>query len=813
MRNLDLENKVQQDLTTSINSFKGVVRNYEIFPIYILLKRLNPNFDNIVNAKRHESDLEIYRRLCNTIESDNSDLKSAFRILESEFNSHVYVHWPSWFKNFPIDSVTQEEFEIYFEEALEIANKRSLNGNISTPKQISELLTSIYSFGPKSTIFNPFAGSASFVNYLPYDAQYFGNEISEKTWALGILNLAAHNRLENTNLIVKDAFNDIRNSNKFDFVISNPPFGLKYPGKNLYIPSESDGNTIWHAMHQISSNGKAAIITATSFLSNGNQNSKGLRKELINRDVLEFVVLLPAKLFQNTSIPCVAIFLNASPHKMGGVTFIDASEFVLSAGKKDKILDTGRLLDLIESEGDTIHKRWVSNNEIEKEDYNFSVRRFLISDEEVSADVKIVTLGEIAQERPKESPIEPGAIGRFIRIRDLKNDLIGNFIRPEDIEITDIPAQAYEVKYASLLLALRFKTLKPTCINFSSGKTTAFVSSDILSLRVDENLVDINYLIAELNSEFVQKQVVGYQYGATIPTIQKKDVLNIKIRLPEREAQRKIFNEKLENFYLEKDKELKSLKNQYNLKGESFRDIASLKHSLGRPLLNIGSGLLTIEAYLDKSSDIILKKEIEKVLDGLKLNMNLANNLLERNENDLELENYKLEDVDLIAFIHKFISNSSNYCFKTSLSISEEIIDELTNSVMISANTDLLSVLFNNIFDNAERHAFRGVKNDTNELQIRLQIVIQQGTPRVILTLKNNGLPFPENFDGKKFIKKNFKAGETGNTGIGGYDINQIVQYMQGSFDLKLNEDDLYPTIYEIELQLAIPTLIDIFKE
>ncbi|MBK6953809.1 MAG: N-6 DNA methylase [Crocinitomicaceae bacterium] len=222
-------------------------------------------------------------------------------------------------------------------------------------------------------------------------------------------------------------------------------------------------------MHQIAPNGKAAIIAASHFLTNGHQNAKGLRRDLLKKDILEYVILLPAKLFQNTSIPCVAVFLNSKPTKKGGVTFIDASDFVLSAGKKDKILDSGRLLELIGEEGDTIHKRWVSKNEIEKEDYNFSVRRFLMAEEEVPTNVKIVTLGEIVQEQAKENPIVAGTLGRFIRIRDLKDDLLENSISTDEIELTDVPPHSYEIKYPSLLLALRFKSLKPTGIGFSGN--------------------------------------------------------------------------------------------------------------------------------------------------------------------------------------------------------------------------------------------------------------------------------------------------------------------------------------------------------
>ncbi len=802
----DLEKKVQKALLNSYSDFRGYLKSYEIFPVFILLKRLNKNFDAVISNKQNESHLDIYRLLYQGIGIENQDLIKAFEICEDciETGPRIIVNWQTFFKEFPIDSMTQNEFEIHFEQALKISRNRSSYGDFSTPKQISELLTSVYSLATKAKVYNPFGGNASFANFLPKDCIYYGNEVSENTWALGILNLAAHNRLENSYFVKEDAFYNRRNSDHFDFVISNPPFGLRTSGSNMFIPSEVDGYTIYHAMHQIAPNGKAAIIAASHFLTNGHQNAKGLRRDLLKKDILEYVILLPAKLFQNTSIPCVAVFLNSKPNKKGGVTFIDASDFVLSAGKKDKILDSGRLLELIGEEGDTIHKRWVSKNEIEKEDYNFSVRRFLMAEEEVPTNVKIVTLGEIAQEHDKENPIAAGTLGRFIRIRDLKDDLLENSISTDEIELTDVPPHSYEIKYPSLLLALRFKSLKPTGIGFSGNNTVAFVSNDILSLRVNENLVDVNYLITELKSDFVQRQVFGYQYGVTIPTIRKKDVLNLKIRLPEKDTQHRLYLEQIESFYKEKAKELKAIKSQYNLKGETFKEIASLKHSLGRPLLNIGSGILTIEALLTKTSDLHLKKELEKVLGGIKLDMDLTNNLLDRNEHELDLDNYKLEDLDLITFINKYLGGSTNYSFEPVISVSEDIINELGNSIIIKSNNDLLAVLFNNIFDNAERHAFKGQKNDANKMIIRVDLDTEQAISKVILSFKNNGLAFPENFDKEKFIRKNLKAGDTGNTGIGGYDIYQIVNFMEGSFDLKLNEDDQYATNYEIELPIII---------
>ena len=134
----------------------------------------------------------------------------------------------------------------------------------------------------------------------------------------------------------------------------------------------------------------------------------------------------------------------------------------------------------------------------------------------------------------------------------------------------------------------------------------------------------------------------------------------------------------------------------------------------------------------------------------------------------------------------------------------------------ITANSDLLTILINNIADNANRHGFTDSSKkyklaffissffekieDKHENSINPQIKgisIEQ----VYLKIKiaNNGNPFPDNFSLEKFVRKNSFAGETGNTGIGGYDINRIVQHHKGKLNL-ITDDKIgeFSTIYEI---------------
>ncbi|MNL47918.1 hypothetical protein D3C87_1707310 [compost metagenome] len=108
-----------------------------------------------------------------------------------------------------------------------------------------------------------------------------------------------------------------------------------------------------------------------------------------------------------------------------------------------------------------------------------------------------------------------------------------------------------------------------------------------------------------------------------------------------------------------------------------------------------------------------------------------------------------------------------------------------------------MKIVLNNIIENANNHAFvDDSKKYILEFRLSLQIgpsvkpnneVIGSAQTFLRIEIANNGLKFPENFSLDKFIRKNAFAGSTGNTGIGGYDINEILKHLNGgmnTFDL-----------------------------
>lgn len=115
----------------------------------------------------------------------------------------------------------------------------------------------------------------------------------------------------------------------------------------------------------------------------------------------------------------------------------------------------------------------------------------------------------------------------------------------------------------------------------------------------------------------------------------------------------------------------------------------------------------------------------------------------------------------------------------------------------IVSNDTLFKILLDNILVNAQKHGFEN-KLPSNEVIIDLSVVDDE----LIIDIKNNGKKFPKGFDKEKFIAKYSTANPNNGMGIGGYDINRIIEFLNGTWDLILNEDAIYPVRFRIQFPI-----------
>jgi type I restriction enzyme M protein len=230
-------------------------------------------------------------------------------------------------------------------------------GEFYTPRSVVRVLVEI--LAPyKGRVYDPCCGTGGmFVQSEDFiqahggrinDLAIYGQESNPTTWRLAKMNLAIrgiHNDLgaENADSFHRDLHPDL----KADYVLANPPFNMSdWGGERLRedkrwvygIPPVGNANYAWiqHFIHHLSPGGRAGFVMANGSLSSNTSGEGGIRKALIEADLVDCIVALPTQLFYTTAIPVTLWFLargkgiasqcpyNHERDRRGETLFIDA---------------------------------------------------------------------------------------------------------------------------------------------------------------------------------------------------------------------------------------------------------------------------------------------------------------------------------------------------------------------------------------------------------------------------------------------------------------------------------------------------------
>jgi len=714
--------------------------------------------------------------------------------------------------------ILHENFPEVFDSVLYriVQSQGKFGGEFMQPFELSRFICHITELQPNSKIYNPFAGIASFGLYFEQGQDYFGQELNQKTWAIGILRILAYGRTSIFKYTLDDSILHWPNSSeKFDLIISNPPLGLRKANtrsfehmesfwdsvNNNYINGERppilyrtiEQFLIDNGVRSLNEKGKLIAIMSQGFLFKGSQDLR-LRKFLVEEDLIDTIISLPGGLLYNTGIPLTIMVLNRKKLMPGKIKFIDAKKFVDTKNPREKVFNDQKLINFLNNnESDLDVARYISIEKVRDFDYNLSVPRYF--QQEIDG-VKLGEIIEIIRGQRRNLP----ATGKLIRIRDLKEDNIDFLL--DETTITNIElnrTDIHEINQSCLLLSARWNSLKPTFFEYKGD--SIYRNQDILSFNVNENIADKGYLINELNSDYVKKQLDSFRIGSTIPFIRKDDLLEVVIKLPSIEEQRaKIqgiheLSDKIKNLQAERN----ALAHGKSLK--QFSEFASLKHTLGRPRQNIldwSDNLLDFlnsksEGFerINKSFAEFYDTDIITALKEIKRDVNFITDVLEKGENGFVLSEYEITTIpltDINSLINELSNIGLNFKIKKLLLNSEMLKDR-----GVYANRTLFKTLIDNILTNAIKYAF-------NKKVARNEVIIELTEIDDFLSIefKNNGNSFPKNFDRDKFITKYSTANSTNGSGLGGYDINRIATYFYNpNWELILNEDPFYPVKFK----------------
>jgi type I restriction enzyme M protein len=176
----------------------------------------------------------------------------------------------------------------------------------------------------------------------------------------------------------------------FDAIVANPPFSyrwdpteamgedVRFKNHGLAPKSAADFAFLLHGFHFLKDEGVMAIILPHGVLFRGGAEER-IRTKLLKDGHIDTVIGLPANLFYSTGIP-VCILVLKKCKKPDDVLFINAAEHFVK-GKRQNQLTDEHIAKIIETyktrEPEPRYSRRVEMKEIEKNDYNLNISRYI----------------------------------------------------------------------------------------------------------------------------------------------------------------------------------------------------------------------------------------------------------------------------------------------------------------------------------------------------------------------------------------------------------------------------------------------------
>lgn len=285
--------------------------NGELFPY---LKKFKTNAEN-ANTIEYKIG-EIFSELKNRIQSGYNLREVANLVDELRFRTHAEKH---------------EMSHLYEGKIKNMGNAGRNGGEYYTPRPLIKTIVKVVDPKIGDTIYDGAVGSAGFLveafGYLNKKGlstskiealqknTFYGKEKKSLAYIIGIMNMILHG-IEAPNIIhtntLAENLGDIQEKDRYSVVLANPPFGGKERvevQQNFPIKTgETASLFLQHFIKILKAGGKAGVVIKNTFLSNTDNASIALRKELLSSCNLHTVLDLPGGTFTGAGVKTVVLF-------------------------------------------------------------------------------------------------------------------------------------------------------------------------------------------------------------------------------------------------------------------------------------------------------------------------------------------------------------------------------------------------------------------------------------------------------------------------------------------------------------------------
>ena len=308
---------------------------------------------------------------------------------------------------------------LYEAKIRNMGNAGRNGGEYYTPRPLIRAMIRVVRPRIDERIYDGAAGSAGFLceahDYLRYGGDGTGNNLStadletlqnrtfhakEKKslpYVIGIMNMILHG-IEAPNIVhtnsLTENISDIQEKDRFDVILANPPFGgkeRKEVQQNFPIKTgETAFLFLQHFIKYLKAGGRAAVVIKNTFLSNSDNASRSLRRELLETSNLHTVLDCPGGTFLGAGVKTVVLFFEkGAPTRKIWYYQLDPGR---SLGKTNPLNDDDlkEFVELQASFSDSDHSWTVDVKDVDPETMDLSVRNPNKEDERPLRDPEVI---------------------------------------------------------------------------------------------------------------------------------------------------------------------------------------------------------------------------------------------------------------------------------------------------------------------------------------------------------------------------------------------------------------------------------------
>lgn len=514
------------------------------------------------------------------------------------------------------------------------------------------------------------------------------------------------------------------------------------------------------------------------------------RKAIASSDMSVTVIALPRVIFRMME-SCLLVLDN---NHRSQVRLIDASDMIKEVDQMREKFDLEQLKRSLESA--ECEKTWAAYlSDLRTDDYSLHPSHYLSIPDELILEEgeRIYSLGELIElvdgDRIKDDEQYVRRVGRG----DLKSDYLSC-----DIEVTTLPLKLGRrtdriLSEECLLMSFSREGVSVGRLIGASLEHPVSVMGSlgtILFKNAKPELITDSYLLRALCSDFTFQQCQYRSRGNSLfYSLDPRDFRAIKIVVPDK-------LERQEEYCREDSiKAMKKIGLDLELCSEEFRkDMHLKKHAIGQSIFNLNNCWEALKTARERNNGVLddkapLAPSSQRCVADLYNNLDLIIRKLNKQIEKFDA-GYGLikSDFEINDFLRRYVDNNQGLFYQVEFVKAEQ-------QCRITFAQEALTMVLDNIFNNAETHGFVGKENCRNCIRISINYI---GTD-CIINIANNGLPLTEGFLAQNVFDYGQSTGDDGqHFGIGGYEIRKLMREFGADVELLSTPSEDFTVTYKL---------------